>query len=74
MSHFSKTLRNRRRDMGLTQAELARQIKVSRTAVAHFEEGRNTPTMKNLYSLMRVMGMSPNELLGEIKPRKKRAI
>ena len=64
LTHFSRVLRDTRRDCGLTQRELGEAIGVSRTAIAHFENGRATPTLPHIYGLLAVLGLTADELLG----------
>jgi len=61
---FPQALRDRRRDRRLTQRDLGKALRVSRTTIAHFEKGRCTPTLPHLYSLLKRLDISSGELLG----------
>ena len=52
-----------RKDRGLSQEELARQIGVSRSAVAKWESGRGIPDIENIMRLAQVFHMTVDELL-----------
>lgn len=57
-------LRNRRRQLSLTQEQLAERTGVSRTAVAKWESGEKEPTLQNLRRLCAVLNTSSDYLLG----------
>ncbi len=61
---FPQALRERRRDRRLTQAQLGKSIQVGRTTIAHFENGRCTPTLPHLYGLLNRLDIQSKELLG----------
>ena len=48
-------LRQARDDAGLTQAELARKVRVHRTAVSQWETGAKVPTLAHLIQVCRVL-------------------
>ncbi len=66
---FSKKLQALRKQKGMTQEELARQLFVSRTAVSKWESGRGYPNIESLKAIARVLSvtvdqlLSPNEVL-----------
>lgn len=49
--HFSKRLKEIRETAGLTQAQLASELKVSRGAISYYENGDRTPDIEFLDSL-----------------------
>ena len=62
---LSKRLKEYRENAGLTQAELARAVKVSRAAVSRWEQGEaHTMTLKYAQKASVAMGVSVNELAG----------
>src|SRR3977135_413456 len=60
----SSSLRERRLEIGLTQAELAARAGVSRQLVAAVEAGHNTPAVDAALGLARALASSVEELFG----------
>lgn len=58
---FAENLRNIRKSMGLTQAELAKKLSVSKQAVVKWENGI-LPTGDNLLEIHKVLGISLDEM------------
>lgn len=54
----------RRRELGLSQSELAEQLHVTDKAVSRWETGRGMPSVDTLEPLAEVLGLSVSELLG----------
>lgn len=52
-----------RRSAGLSQAELARRLKVSPSAVGMYEQGRREPAADILVALAEIFGVSTDYLL-----------
>lgn len=59
-----------RRQMGLTQRELARRMQVEHSTVLQMERGEGNPRLKTLLRLARVLGMPLGELLRPTPPRR----
>ncbi len=56
-----------RRQAGMSQAELARRLAVSASAVGMYEQGRREPSMDRIVALSRLFGVSADYLLtGEV--------
>ena len=64
MSAFSDTLARLRRERGLTQAELAARLGISKSAVSMYERGNREPELDLLEKMADVFGVSVNALLG----------
>ena len=64
MSAFSETLSALRRARGLTQAELASRLGISKSAVSMYERGNREPELDLLESMADVFGVSVSALLG----------
>ena len=47
-----------RRQAGLNQAELARQLRVSPSAIGMYEQGRREPSLDTLVAMARIFGVS----------------
>jgi transcriptional regulator with XRE-family HTH domain len=59
---FAQIIRNRRRQLDLTQEDVARRIGTSVAYIAHLEAGRRHPSEKVVISLAEVLGLDPREL------------
>jgi len=55
-------LREQRRKMGMTQRQVAREVDVSESVVAHWERGAQRPTVERVAALARVLGVAPTDL------------
>lgn len=66
MNHFqfTKIFANRRKELKLTQAQIAEYIGVSRAAVSKWEKGQSYPDITLLPKLARLFHLSIDELLG----------
>lgn len=58
-------IRAQREALGLSQAELARRVYVSRQTVGNWESGRTLADVQSLVFLANVFGVSVDELVGE---------
>lgn len=52
-----------RKDRGVSQKLLAQQIGVSEATIIRWEQGKSSPTAKELLQLSTALGVTPNELL-----------
>ena len=68
MSGFSEKLSSLRRASGLTQAELAARLGISKSAVSMYERGNREPELELLEKMADVFGVSINTLLGRKEP------
>ncbi len=64
-SKFSDKIRTIRASRGLTQAELAAEVGISRQALAAIESGAYLPNVAIAVRLARVVGLTVEELFGE---------
>lgn len=62
---FSEKLRSRRKELGLTQQEIADVFGISSVNVSDWERGRYMPESGKLPALAKRLGISISELLGE---------
>ena len=62
---FRANLKNRRKELGLTQAALAKKIEAHQPYIADLESGDRSPALETLAKLSEALGTSPAELLGE---------
>ena len=57
LKDVSKTLRERRRELGVSQADLARLSGLSLHGVSDIETGKGNPTLETLLKLVEVLGL-----------------
>ena len=62
-------LRAQREALGWTQATLAEKAGVSPNYIGVLERGLKLPTLDTLVLLAKALGMSPAELLGDVRPK-----
>ena len=60
---FNEKLQELRKQKGLTQAELAELLYVSRTAISKWESGRGFPNIESLKAISKFFSVSLDELL-----------
>lgn len=64
MDVLAAKLKERARDLGLSDAEVARRAGLSEPRYGHYVAGTRRPDYGTLLRLCDVLGTSPNELLG----------
>lgn len=67
--NFGEVIRRRRRELGLTQAELASRIKISPPYIGNMESGRRRPSNVILMRLAKVLGLEDRELFFLANPQ-----
>lgn len=65
MKSIGRKIAQRRKELNLTQVELADQLLVSYQAVSQWELGKSMPEISNLTLLAEVLDLPLNELLGQ---------
>ncbi len=63
---IGKRMKQKRNEMGLSQEQLADKLLVSRAAVAKWENDGGVPDIENLKKLSEVLGMSIDEIVGNV--------
>ncbi|HTT77765.1 MAG TPA: helix-turn-helix transcriptional regulator [Candidatus Binataceae bacterium] len=66
---FGQVIRERRRQLDLTQQEVGRRIKTSTPYVGHLEAGKRHPSDRVLVRLAEVLGLDQRELFFLANPR-----
>jgi len=66
---FGQIIRERRRQLDLTQEEVARRVKTSTPYVGHLESGKRHPSDKIVTRLAEVLGLDRRELFFLANPR-----
>ena len=67
--NFGQVIRERRRQLDLTQEEVARRIKTSTPYVGHLEAGKRHPSEKVVARLAEVLGLDRRELFFLANPK-----
>ena len=69
-SMIGEKLRNLRKNSGITQADLAKQIGLSPSAIGMYEQGRREPDSETLVKLAKKFKVSVDYLVGVEQTRK----
>lgn len=65
-ARFCRNLKSRRLELGLTQTELAKKMKVTQPVIAQMETGRFVPTLDTVAQIAKVLKISdPQDLLSQ---------
>lgn len=64
---LGEVLKKHRTENKMTQEFVAETIGVSRQAVSKWESGKSDPSTSNMVALAKLFGISPEELLKEIR-------
>jgi len=65
MGNFPKVLKELRRQSGLTQADLANKMNISRSSVGMYEKGEREPDFETLEAIADFFNVDMNLLLGK---------
>lgn len=68
MQRFARRLRNRARQLGLSDAEVARRAGLTERRYAHYVAGTREPNLATLVSICEVLDSTPSEMLLESTP------
>ena len=58
---FGRKIQKRRKEIGITQEELAFRVRLSRTHMGHIEQGRRSPSLEVLNKIARALKTSPKD-------------
>lgn len=67
-TRFARAVSGRRREMGLTQAQLAEALGVDTETLSRFERGKHLPSLKTLEKLAALLVVPMAALLAESAP------
>ncbi len=59
---IGKRIQKRRKEVGLTQEELAEKVGISRAYMGYVEQGRNAPSLEVLEKIAKLLKLSLKEL------------
>ncbi|MCK6251263.1 helix-turn-helix domain-containing protein [Pseudomonas fragi] len=64
---FGKALRQRRKEAGFTQEQLALEAEIQRNYVSLIERGINQPTITIIFKLAKALGCTPSALVSDVE-------
>ena len=64
---FSERLKKLRKDIGLTQVDVASKLGISQQAYASWERGAKKPTQDNLVNIAQILNVSVDYLVGNLQ-------
>ena len=64
MEEYGNRLRERARSLGLKDIDVARRLGLSQGRYANYVNGNREPDLSTFVKICRVLGTSPNEILG----------
>ena len=67
---FGRIVAERRAQMGISQERLALNAELDRTFVGKVEQGKHSPSLGSLFKLAQGLGMTPDELVRELRERR----
>ena len=62
---IANSIKQARKEAKLSQTELAKRINVTHAAISYWENGINTPNVKDCWLLANELGISIDELVGK---------
>lgn len=68
---YGEKIKTKRRELNLSQEDLANKLFVTRQAISKWENDKATPTMTNLRELSEVFGVDMAYFIGEADGEKK---
>lgn len=71
MDIFAERLRERAKQLGISNAEAARRVGLEERRYAHYASGRREPDLATLKAISEALGTTPNWLLGVISKDEK---
>lgn len=67
MSTIGENIKKLRKIKGIRQTELAKALNLCQSAIAHYEKNIRTPEAHSIPKIAKILGVSVNELYGEIE-------
>ena len=62
---LNERIQKKKKQAGLTQAQLAQKLNVNRVTVTKYENGTITPPIQKLFEMSRILDCKPSDLIGE---------
>ncbi len=66
---FGRILQELRTERGLSQEKLGFESNYHRTYISQLERGQKNPSLKAIFRLARVLGITPSEMIQRIESR-----
>jgi len=66
---FGRMLQELRTERGLSQEKLGFESNYHRTYISQLERGQKNPSLKAIFRLARVLGITPSEMIRRIESR-----
>lgn len=63
VSKFAKNLKEARRELGISQAELAKRLDITIKTVSHWETGYSEPSIQQILDLSEFFNITTDDLL-----------
>ena len=63
LKRFGEKVNKKRKELLLSQIELAKAAKLDRTYISGIERGINNPSLKNIAKIAQVLKVKPSDLL-----------
>lgn len=60
---LGRRIQKRRKELKITQEELAEKVKISRAYMGYVEQGRNTPSLQVVHKIASALGVKAKDLL-----------
>ena len=67
MSSFGENLKNERNIAGLSQGEFAKRLGTTQQRISEWERNKVEPTLSNIVAIIKVLDISFEELIQDIK-------
>jgi len=64
--NFGAKLKQLRTESGMTQEELAQQLGLAKSTIAHYESGRREPDTKTIVKMANIFGVTTDEMLNNV--------
>lgn len=62
MREVGENIRSRRREIGMTQVQLASAAQLGENTIQRIESGQAQPTVESLFRIAKALGVTPNDL------------
>lgn len=69
LEELGKILKQRRKEKGITQKDVAERLQVEQSLVSSWERGLRSPSFLNIYKLCQLFDITLDEMLGLGKPQ-----
>ena len=74
MTNIGINISSARKNLGITQEELAKRLNVTRQAVSNWENGKTEPDIETLSNIANIFEMSTDELINKTTAEKQRSL